>query len=300
MKVSFLPFVLGIAAAVRFPTSKGNGGGGSPKMLNSGGPLIKQAKIQIVLWDKWSDTTTIPKLKSFIQAVNGSKWYNNLTEYSTKNYTITNRTSFIGTYYPNSRRLTHLRNRIQDSSPSNVVSSSNVMSLSNVTSPSNITDSDIRSRLSTLLLNKKVASADNNTLYVVLVPKSVKSVQDDTGNYSCTNWCGYHSTYTYNNQSVYYGVLPDLSDARCSDCGYDSTVDNASNMVYVFSHLLADMVVNPAAGLAKGTNYPFGVYDKTNGDIAEFCYDKVSTFKNYTMQAFYSNKTKTCVVYNET
>src|ERR1044071_7685507 len=79
--------------------------------------------------------------------------------------------------------------------------------------PSRISDSSIQSYLAGLWNPGKVAFSTSR-IYGVYLPSGTVSTN---GHYrSCTNYCGYHGSFTYNGQTAIYAVFPYNSCSGCS------------------------------------------------------------------------------------
>ena len=105
-------------------------------------------------------------------------------------------------------------------------------------SPGSISDSGVQSYLSGLF-NAGRVFANTNTVYGVYLPQGTVST---LGRYrSCTSYCGYHSSYTYNGITVLYAVLPYNDCSGCSLSG-KTVVDM---MTIVTSHEIREAITDP-------------------------------------------------------
>jgi hypothetical protein len=78
----------------------------------------------------------------------------------------------------------------------------------NKSAPSRISDSGIQSYL-TGLFNAHSVTPTTNTIYGVYLPSGTTSTNGSAR--SCTSYCGYHSSYSYNGMTILYAVFPYLS-----------------------------------------------------------------------------------------
>jgi hypothetical protein len=160
-----------------------------------------------------------------------------------------------------------------------------------------VTDSELQSFLTAAFNAGTLPKPSNNNYYPVHFPSGV-SIDDGGGNLSCVQFCAYHGTYQYNGQDVYYGVLPDLSQRGCSGgCGASTVINNTTA---VASHEFAEMVTDPAIGLATTYGPPLGWYNGTYGEIGDICNGQQTTAtlgdgRTYTVQKLWSNSSGACV-----
>lgn len=108
----------------------------------------------------------------------------------------------------------------------------------NKTAPSRISDSGVRTYL-TGLFNAHSITANGNTIYGVYLPSGTVSTNGSSR--SCTSYCGYHSSYTYNGITVLYAVLPYNNCSGCSLSG-KTVVDM---MTIVSGHEIREAITDP-------------------------------------------------------
>src|SRR6478672_6161727 len=82
--------------------------------------------------------------------------------------------------------------------------------------PRRISDSTIQSYLASKFTSGQVAF-NNHTIYGVYLPQGTKSTLGSSS--SCTSYCGYHSSFTYNGQTALYAVFPYNDCSGCSLTG---------------------------------------------------------------------------------
>ena len=105
--------------------------------------------------------------------------------------------------------------------------------------PNRISDTQIRSYLSGLFSSGKVAFVPNSRIYGIYLPSGTTSTQ---GTYrSCTNYCGYHSSFSYNGQTAIYAVFPYNNCSGCSMSG--KTVLDMETIVS--SHEIREAITDP-------------------------------------------------------
>ena len=108
----------------------------------------------------------------------------------------------------------------------------------NKSAPRRISDSGIQSYL-TGLFNAGSISANNHTVYGVYLPSGTVSTLGSAR--SCSNYCGYHSSYTYNGMTILYAVFP---YANCSGCSLSGkTVVDMETIVT--SHEIREALTDP-------------------------------------------------------
>jgi hypothetical protein len=108
----------------------------------------------------------------------------------------------------------------------------------NKPAPRRISDSGVQSYL-TGLFNAGSVSANNHTVYGVYLPQGTVSTAGSSR--SCTSYCGYHSSYTYNGITILYAVLPYNDCSGCSLSG-KTVVDM---MTIVTSHEIREAITDP-------------------------------------------------------
>lgn len=244
----------------------------SARLTYYGGPVTANVKV-ITIW--WAPGVAFAsKLEKFYAAVTKSPWMRIMSEYSTSTTTIG-----MGSW---------LRSFNYSSAPKTGSGSHGALS-----------DSDIQSKLISLINAKSVPSPDANTYYVIHFAPGITI--NHNGGFSCESggFCAYHGTLnnpTSNNATVpyiYYGVIPDCA----SKCGSSSSFNN---LCLVSSHELAEVITDPAAGQATSFASPLAWYGGKNGEIGDICFDNEgktvgSDGVTYYVQAQWSNKAGACI-----
>ncbi|HKW00524.1 MAG TPA: hypothetical protein VJN96_11905 [Vicinamibacterales bacterium] len=200
---------------------------GSSDLINHGGPQIPNAAFLAIYWnDKVAKSTATSTLNGFhyttIQQqiaafaqsfATGANWSNSATD----DYTV------IQQYGSSDAIANSLFNR------SDVVDTRATTGM--------IKDSGIRSYLKTLFDTHKVI-VDPDTVYGIYFPPGMKVSLQGT---SCSQFCGYHSHFTYNGLQIRYAAFPYLD---CSACKL-STLTVADMLTIVTSHEIREAVTDP-------------------------------------------------------
>lgn len=144
-----------------------------------------------------------------------------------------------------------------------------------------LTDGDIQKLLSDNINSGLIPTPDAETLFVMFFPSGV-SVQYDSQNSSCQQFCGYHSAFTLNGSDVYYAVLP-FPD--CSGC--TAGLSPLDALTSITTHEIAEAVNDPNPGM--------GWYDDTNGEIGDICAWQFRSDGGYNVQLLWSNQHNACI-----
>lgn len=140
----------------------------------------------------------------------------------------------------------------------------------------------IESELKRLFNEGLVPKPTSNTLYQVHFPPVINLIPD-----FCTKLCGYHESFLYNGQNVYYSVIPDYSICG-GTCG-----KNFGDMTSTASHEVAEAVTDAIPGN--------GWYDFVdNAEIGDLCVWQtvsvtIGTGVTVTVQKEWSNIWKACI-----
>jgi hypothetical protein len=108
----------------------------------------------------------------------------------------------------------------------------------NQPTPRRISDSSIQSYLASKFSSSQVAF-NNHTIYGVYLPQGTVSTLGSSR--SCTSYCGYHSSFTYNGQTALYAVFPYNDCSGCSLSG--KTVLDMETIVT--SHEIREAITDP-------------------------------------------------------
>jgi hypothetical protein len=236
----------------------------SPQLTYYGGQVLDKPEVYVVTWGKDIPESTRHKLRDYFKAEvgNGSPTMSMLSEYNTPTQKIT-----FGEF-------------------KGVVVDEDAPPLASVT------DQQIEAELSRLVDTWKLpTNVSGNKLFMVYFPPGVLP------NGACTQYCAYHSTYTRNNRTLYYGVMPDLSANGC-ELGCGPHADPVDNLLSVSSHEMVEAITDPGVGLAFDYAPPLGWYDANNGEISDICQifpDAVE--RGYPMSRQWSNAGDSCATH---
>jgi hypothetical protein len=145
--------------------------------------------------------------------------------------------------------------------------------------PGDFTDSQARQTVADML-DQGVLHADQNTLFMLILPSGVVSKFDD-GSASCSRFCGYHDAFTYHGIDVAYAVMP---SAECTGCG-DGAI---GAFTATYSHEVAEACTDKVPG--KGWVADDG---SENGDLEAwilFPWGPPDDPKRFTVQGYYTNE----------
>ena len=227
----------------------------TPKLIYSGGPLLKNVEVFTIFWGaNWAKTPSYVSLaqdiNKFFSTILTSSLIDQLAEYNTKTpvYTIGHGT----------------------------LNGTKTITANAPVSGKSIQDSAIQKALKGWISAKTVPPVNANRLYFIYTDINVKVIMG--GSASCTSFCGYHN----NNGSTYYAVMP---FPGCTGClGGLSAMDALTG---TSSHELCEAITDPVPGS--------GWYDQINGEIGDICAWKFKTLAGYNVQLEWSNKKGKCV-----
>lgn len=101
-----------------------------------------------------------------------------------------------------------------------------------------LTDAQVQTYLATVFGRAGAPSVDDHTVYGIYFPAGTTI---KLGGSSCSNFCGYHSHFTYNGKQIKYAVFPYLNCTACKLTG--TTV--ADMLTVVTSHEIREAVTDP-------------------------------------------------------
>ncbi|KAJ3028957.1 UNVERIFIED_CONTAM: hypothetical protein HDU68_000484 [Siphonaria sp. JEL0065] len=140
-----------------------------------------------------------------------------------------------------------------------------------------------------------------NTYFPIHFAPNIYITMDGDG--SCKVFCAYHGTIDISSLNkgvkyLYYGVMPDQGGGCNGGCGGNS--QQVNNLFSVSSHELAEMLTDPAVGVATVYGYPLSWYDKVYGEVADICNAQQGTTKGgdgvtYVIQKNWSNADNACL-----
>lgn len=144
-----------------------------------------------------------------------------------------------------------------------------------------LNDSDAHAKLAAMI-DAGTIHPDANTLFMMILPPGVVSRFDGGGSMSCTSFCGYHDSFSYNHIDVAYAILP--APVGCQGCGNGDIGDFTA----VYGHELAEACTDKVPG--NGWVADDG---EENGDLEAwilFGWGPPSDPKRYTIQGYYTNE----------
>jgi len=147
---------------------------------------------------------------------------------------------------------------------------------------------DIVPHLGKLIDNKVVPAPDDDTLYMIHFPPTVRVTM--YGSSSCQEFCAYHSSFQHGSQVVRYGVMPDQNAGGCQNgCGVSGgqPVDSTS---LTASHELMEAITDPDPGQGW-----YGQNSAYCGEVGDICNAMPGTANGATVQKTWSNKLGTCI-----
>jgi len=205
-----------------FPASYGSG-----DLVNHGGPQIPNAAFLAIYWNanvaNSTETSTINgfhynTIRDQVSAcvrnfADGANWDNSATD----DYTIVQQ---YGSHDDIANNLFPRTDFVDTKATTGMIK-----------------DSAIRSYLKSLF-DAGTVIVDENTLYGVYFPPGMKVSLQGT---SCSAFCGYHSTFTYNGMHIKYAAFPYLN---CSACKLNA-LTVADMLTIVTSHEVREAVTDP-------------------------------------------------------
>jgi hypothetical protein len=210
-KPTFAPKNIGGKATV-YPPSYGSG-----NLTNHGGPEMPGASYFAVYWNSNVANPVSAQIQAFVQAFGGSA--SNYPANSSPDYTIIQQ---YGARNPISYALPWAG-----------------MWTDSKANQSSISDSSIRNWLKGLFSGGHVP-LNANYLYGLYFPSGMK-VTMNFFQASCTSFCGYHSSFNYNGQTIKYAVFPYPDCSGCSISGRSP----GDMLTIVSSHEIREAVSDP-------------------------------------------------------
>lgn len=260
--------VVGISCLVGFGASRA-GADPAPHLTYYGGRVLSHVKVDLVVWDRWSYTKSVPlngarSMSSFFGGITASKYIDWLSEYDTPTQHI-GRGTLEGVY------------TVHPPSAANGTS---------------VSDDQIGRALHTLIDTGKLPKPSTNRIYVIFF-RSGQTIVTPGGN-SHDNFCAYHDTMPYKSSTAYYAVLPyEVGNRGCKAAS--TSFDSVTTVV---SHELVEGITDPGVGLAR-----LAWYDRVNGESADICAGASSSARvlggdgvSYAVQRIWSNRAGACVV----
>jgi hypothetical protein len=160
-----------------------------------------------------------------------------------------------------------------------------------------ITDADIQAEIAAQIGSGALPAPDDNQLYMAHFPVGKTITLGTESSCVAGGFCAYHGTFKIGAQNVYYGVLPALTGACATGCGFAPTA--FQNQTSVASHELVEAITDAEVGLATGIGPPLAWYDQNFGEIGDICNAQQGPFTGtdgvtYTIQQEFSNQQNSC------
>jgi hypothetical protein len=130
------------------------------------------------------------------------------------------------------------------------------------------------------LIDAGTVQANENSLFMLILPDQVTSVMDRDGSSSCAQFCGYHDAFDHNGVTVAYAVMP---SSLCQPCG-----GQIGDFTAVYAHEVAEAVTDKVPG--QGWLADDGEED---GDLEAwilFGWGPPDDPNRYTVQGYYTNE----------
>jgi len=264
----------------------------TPRLHYYDGPIIQSPVIVPVFWSSHVNaqlTAPTTGIAQFFADVTQSSYWSWLKEYDTAGLSSGSNQAVLGGTATAGVTLT----------PANCAS----------TGICTVNDTQIQNELANQI-NAGVLPAptldctgNSQTIYMIEFPPNVKVVGPQGAGNSCTDFCAYHSTGTYNGNPLLYAALMDEFTGACAQgCGNDATA--MENSTDTASHELVEAVTDPDIGLVPSGNMqaPGGWYDPNNqcGEVADICADGsvgatiTVSGRSWVVQQVWSNKQNRC------
>lgn len=248
-------------------------------MLYYGGKIIANPKVYTVLWGASVDPAISSAMPDVFRATTNSAWMDWLNEYST---TVL-RTGGPGAGGSGSNQ----------SAGRGTYAGQYQITPANTGSP--LLDTQIASELNAQIDAGHLPLPDENAIYMVYFAPG-QTIQDGPDSVSCVKFCAFHSTFTRNGKSVYFGVMPDFGAGSGCDTGCGPQGTEIENLSAASAHELIEAVTDAEVGVAPAIDAPLGWYDNANGEVGDMCNQHQDTVvslvngQSYTVQQIFSNK----------
>jgi hypothetical protein len=266
---TFRPRSPSMASTLTGSTPIRHGSATAPHLSYYGGRVLGHVKVDLVVWDRWSYTTSVPltgrrSMSSFFRGVTASRYLDWLSEYDTPTQHI-GRGSLEGVY------------TVHPPSSAN---------------GSTVSGTQIAAALHTLIAAGKLPKPSTDRVYAIFF-RSGQTIVTPDGN-SVNNFCAYHDTTTYGSSTAYYAVIP--YEVTNRGCRTASTYFNSTTTIV--SHELVEAITDPGVGLNR-----LAWYDRNYGESADICAGPSSGVSiiggdgvSYTVQRIWSNRARACIV----
>ena len=231
-----------------------------PFLSNHGGPVLQSVQVVPIYWGAaWSTgtNTSLPgQLDAFFDSILTSSLIDLLGEYSTGSTAI-----------GHGSRLTSVSITTSEPGTANPTGGGRT-----------VTDSQLQTALQGFINAGTVPAVTANTLYFLYLPPNV-SVQQSSTSSSCSQFCGYHSSF---GSGIYYAVIP---FANCSGCQFPGAF--LDTLTEVSSHELCEAITDPALNAWWDSN--------SGNEIGDICNRQTTRMGNFLVQTEWSNEQNACV-----
>lgn len=239
-----------------------------------GGRVIANAKVYVVWWGTGANlmpeiTRPTGGIADFYAGVLNSNYMDSLSQYST---TVA---AEVGSHQgsPGTQQLIGRGNY------------AGTYALTSIPSGTNITDDQIASTLDAAITAGTLPMPDDNTLYALYLPRSVKVTID--GMRSCVQFGAYHYATRGAQHPAAYAVMP--------DCGY-----NYSNVTRVSSHELVEAVTDAIPTAGSNPDYPQAWNTSDGYEVSDLCVSTSATIPtpkgNFSVQGWWDELARGCKV----
>lgn len=252
--------------------------------VGSGATMYGTTSVYVIFYGNGWSSFTKTQLQDYLRHMGGSTWWGLNKQYGVGNI-------HLGGYYQ-------------------VPATSNLLGFNDLV---NVVVSSIDAKASSWH-NVGLGNGTPGDVYVVLTDSTVDVGDSGYGSGFCTQYCGYHSAFYYNNKDIKFAWVGDAS--RCpSVVGYSSSLLNPDNsdspngsfqfdsMVNVLSHELAEMTSDPLLDTwfdgygnenADKCVWDFGSVSKgTSTNPNGYWNERVGTFR-YLIQENWNLASQTC------
>ena len=261
----------------------------NPHLNYWGGPVLSNIQVVVVFWgaDVAPALTANGAIDQFYTDITSSRYFDELTEYSTAGVTGANGTS------TSNQKIGH-----------GTFAGKFTINPSICPGPAacNITDAQIQTELTNQINSSHLpppqtdGQGNINTYYSIYFPPAVTISLDPTTR-SCVQggFCAYHANTS---SLIPYGVFPDFSAGGCSvGCGLGTTLQIAT---IASSHEMAETVTDADAGVATVLGPPLAWFDgANNAEISDLCDPNDTSVtaggNTYTVEQMFSNLQAACV-----
>ena len=253
-----------------------------PTLLYYGGPVISNAKIQVVYWSDYVESETQTGVPGFYSSLTDSDFMDWLDQYSTFSTPVNGGTGSDqhigrGKYLGAITIKPFNRNGV-------------------------VYDTEIQSEIQKQIQIGALPQPDENMLYMIYFPPMVSI--SAFGMSSCVDFCAYHSSHgSPGSEHFYYGVMPDINHVGCDQgCAYGW--DHFSSLTAISSHEYTEAITDPYPAPGNTVIYPQAWNALDGNEIGDLCAGGNNTLNtpksSYTVQSEWDNANGNCTNRNWT